>query len=185
MSPWAVGSSGRERPAYPEYVDEFGEDPADLLFTRAADGIGANQPGDLPELARAVTVIRGIQDLDRLEAWRSVEQDLDIGVPDGMRPPVQRALNRRKAELTGAVDDADLSMEGVFGRETLLQCRPTQRAADGGQRSKGLAPGDRAVCDECQQELAYHGPDTDPRGRIVSVYECENPGCGVGEVHRR
>lgn len=177
--PYHVGPSGRERPAYPEYEERFGEDPARYLWTRDPEGIEPHQPGDLPELADAICRIRGITDEALLDAWLDVETDLAFGP----RKPVVRATNRKRAELTGEVEEADLRLESIFDREDLLACRDSKPAADGGRTS--LAPEDRHACDDCGEELEYLGVSRDARDNIISEFVCRTPRCEVDEVIRR
>lgn len=178
MSPWHVGAGGRERPSYPEYEAEFGEDPARWLFTRDPDGIAPGSTADTPELHDAVARIRGIQDVALLDAWLDVETDL----PFGPRKPVVKAINRRRAELTGKTDDADLSLAALFPPAAFDRPAPTVQAADGG---RVLPPGSPWVCDECRAELDYLRQGKDARGDFVDVLECPTPECDVGEVTRR
>lgn len=94
----------QHRPRYPEIKAEIGEDPARFLWTRSADGRDTGQ-GDSPELALAMARIRGMRSLETVQAWVTVEADLDIGP----RKHVIGALNRRKSALEG--DGADSAGE--------------------------------------------------------------------------
>lgn len=74
--------TGADRPRYPEYEDQFGEDPARFLWSPS---------GDVPRLA--IARIRGIVDPDLLDAYQDVEVEI------GPRRSVIAALNEREDEL--------------------------------------------------------------------------------------
>lgn len=69
----------RDRPRFPEYEDEFGEDPSRFLYS----GVDP-QPR-----------IRGIESIDLARAWMTVE----IERPGGPRQQVVGWINQRITEL--------------------------------------------------------------------------------------
>lgn len=165
VTPWHAGPSGRERPAYPEYKEQFNEDPARFLFT--------SDPTDPATLQTAIALIKGIQDPDRLDAWLDVETDLAFGP----RQPVLQAINRRRAQLRGE-DVPDIEMPTASDDAALST---TPAVSDGGRT---LPQGSRWACDDCSFALEYVGQTIDARGHLVSELRCPNPDCATDEVHR-
>lgn len=105
-------SSSRDRPEFPEIEAEIGEDPARFLFvgevTEHGDALAVDELGDSPPLALAITRIRGIRDLDVIQAWISVEAEL------GPRQQVMKELNQQKARLqdqSAATSDAEVAAD--------------------------------------------------------------------------
>lgn len=90
------------RPEYAEIEREIGEDPARFLYagsvTHDGDDLGVDNIGDSPPLALAITRIRGITDLDVLEAWIEVEEEL------GPRQVVMKHLNQQREQLKQTQD---------------------------------------------------------------------------------
>ena len=98
----------RDRPTYPGIEKRIGEDPARFLYvgsvtTDSDDDLAVDELGDTPKLALAITRIRGITDLDVIQAWIEVEADL------GPRKAVMSKLNQQKALLE---DQATAAMSG-------------------------------------------------------------------------
>lgn len=76
-------ASATDRRRYPEYIDEFGEDPSRFLNS------------GLDPHAR----IRGLESVALVEAYLDVETDRS-----SPRKEVVAHLNQRKAELEGEID---------------------------------------------------------------------------------
>lgn len=90
-------SSERERPRFPGLAADYGEDPARFLYcgtvTEDGDPLSEDRVGDSPPLALAITRIRGITDMEVLQAWIQVEEEL------GPRETVMAKLMQQKAML--------------------------------------------------------------------------------------
>lgn len=78
-------ASDCDHPQYPEYADQFGEDPARILY----------------HIKRPEARIRGLESVDLVRAYLDVETDREEP-----RGEVVAALNRRQRELEATSADA-------------------------------------------------------------------------------
>ncbi|WP_312908502.1 hypothetical protein [Natronosalvus caseinilyticus] len=92
MSVSAYNPAVRELPTSEPVAEQYGEDPARFLC--------------LDDLHLAFARIRGINDLELLEAWRAVETS-----KGGDRRRVHRALDAREREILGEPVDSSTSSE--------------------------------------------------------------------------
>lgn len=80
-----------DRETFPRLLDDLGEDPARWLDR----DVLSDQ--DRAEMIKAL--IRGMDTLERVRAWKAVERALGRGPADGPREGVMRLLEQREAYL--------------------------------------------------------------------------------------
>ncbi|CAI49757.1 uncharacterized protein NP_7056A (plasmid) [Natronomonas pharaonis DSM 2160] len=63
----------KDVPEFPQIEDELGYNPARWLHTRSESGLDTG-PGQTPELATAMSIVKGIDDPEELAYWFKVEK---------------------------------------------------------------------------------------------------------------
>ena len=92
MQPNKSAATDCDHPTYPEFKEEFGEDPARFLY----------------HMQRPESRIEGIEDVDLLRAYQTVEAEKPE--PDKR---LIAGINQRILELQGAAPDADAGQTAV------------------------------------------------------------------------
>jgi hypothetical protein len=91
----------RSLPAFGEIEARLGYNPARYLDQPAQSKIGDTSP-----LATTEALIRGMDDVDTVRAWLTVEVELGRGTDGGPRQAVITWLNQRQAQLEDAEDQS-------------------------------------------------------------------------------
>lgn len=82
----------RDYPEFPGIEAEIGYNPAKWLHTRSESGLDSGE-GDTPELATAMSIVKGIDDPKELAYWLRVEKRTRD------RDHVKRKLNQRRLAI--------------------------------------------------------------------------------------
>jgi len=110
-------------PQFPDIVDAIGYNPAVWLHTRSKSGLDTGQ-GQTPELATAMTIVKGIDDPEELAYWFRVERRCRN------REHVIRKLEERRRAIThdrdGFLQEADADADAAVDESA------GEIAADGG-----------------------------------------------------
>ena len=143
-------------PSVPEVEDQLGYNPARFLVP------SDNEMDELSWKTRTQAFIRGMDDVETVRAWLTVEAALELGANGGPRKKVIRWLNHRQAVIEGR----DVSVVDTEDTDTLARDETTEPvdelgtptpsnegntatalAADG-----GATPETTPTCPECQGE---------------------------------
>jgi hypothetical protein len=143
-------------PAFPDIKDQLGYNPARFLMPTD------DEMDELSWTTRAKAFIDGMDDVETVRAWLTVEAALELGANGGPRKKVIRWLNHRQAVIEGRdipADDTEHTDAVARDETTESVDEPgpptpsnegntaTALAADG-----GATPDETPICPECHDE---------------------------------
>jgi hypothetical protein len=165
------GDNTQSHPAFGEIEARLGYNPARYLDQPSRSKIGDTSP-----LATAQALIRGMDDVDTVRAWLTVEVELGRGTDGGPRQAVITWLNQRQAQLEDAEnqpaetpsDDDDEADDGTHADASEDEDETPSHApsdtetdvavtadtsADAVLADGGTPTEETSTCAECQTEL--------------------------------
>lgn len=118
------GGNTRSYPSFPDIEDQLGYNPARFLDVSAD---AQDSIGETSELVMAESVIQGIEDVETIQAWFTVEAQLDRGP----RRKVIDWLDQRKSALQGPETQADgTEQEHESSSDDTTQVIPEETPSD-------------------------------------------------------
>jgi len=109
-------------PQFPDVVDAIGYNPSRWLHTRSKSGLDTGQ-GQTPELATAMAIVKGIDDLEELAYWFKVESRCRD------REHVIRKLDERRRAIKQGRDGF---LQEANSADAAVDTSAGEIAADGG-----------------------------------------------------
>jgi predicted RNA-binding Zn-ribbon protein involved in translation (DUF1610 family) len=145
-------------PAFPEIKDQLGYNPARFLVPTD------DAMDELSWTTRAKAFIRGMDDVETVRAWLTVEAALEQGANGGPRKKVIRWLNQRQAAIEGRdvpADDTahtdaaapDETTEPVAESGTPTPSRTTASTETALAADGGATPETTPSCPTCHEDL--------------------------------
>jgi hypothetical protein len=152
-------------PAFPEIEAQLGYNPARFLVPTD------DARDELSWATRVKAFIRGLDDVETIRAWLTVEAALELGANGGPRKKVIKWLNQRQAVLEGTADQETADQTETRTQQSaaavaeppeetptetddaVAQTASDTTSADAGLAADGGAtPDETPSCPECQGE---------------------------------